>query len=160
MIPAFLSTDTSDQKVFNSEREILYQVLFDMKKDMNELKKVVHGLVAKGAASPDVIADLNKDSLPTKFAVDSADMQLPVKYNEVAKPIFADPVVEKHIDVEDAIVDKDYEEEALSLEEVERNMIVKALNRHQGKRKLAAQELKISERTLYRKIKEYNLEDL
>ncbi|WP_370567594.1 helix-turn-helix domain-containing protein [Dysgonomonas sp. Marseille-P4677] len=60
----------------------------------------------------------------------------------------------------DVIDAPEYEEETLSLQDVEKDMIIKALERHNGKRKNAAQDLKISERTLYRKIKEYNLENL
>lgn len=60
----------------------------------------------------------------------------------------------------DIIEAPEYEEETLSLQDVEKDMIIKALDRHNGKRKNAAQDLKISERTLYRKIKEYNLENL
>lgn len=165
MVPALSNSDThKDQKVFNSEREILYQVLFDMKKDMTELKKIVHGLIAKGATSPDILSDLNPDNVGKTIHVTSPDISLPVKYDEVNAPVFTtDPGVRSvnEEEVEDAVVDKDFqEEEPQSLEEVERNMIAKALARHQGKRKLAAQDLKISERTLYRKIKEYNLEDL
>ncbi|OJU54055.1 MAG: sigma-54-dependent Fis family transcriptional regulator [Bacteroidales bacterium 45-6] len=159
MVPFSSSADKSDQKIFNSEREILYQVLFDMKRDMTELKKIVHGLVSKGSVPPEVIADLNKDSHPSNFSVEP-EVQLPAKYENVVTPLFAEPTAVNRNEVEDAIVENDFPEETLSLEEVERSMIVKALSRHQGKRKLAAQDLKISERTLYRKIKEYNLEDL
>lgn len=160
MVPSFLSSEHSDQKVFNSEREILYQVLFDMKRDMTELKKIVHGLVANGTVPTDVIQDLNtKEVNATNLPVET-EIQLPAKYNHVTTPIYSEPSADNHSEVEDAIVENDYNDETLSLEEVEKNMIVKALNRHLGKRKLAAQDLKISERTLYRKIKEYNLEDL
>ncbi len=152
MVPASIAHENSDQKVFNSEREILYQVLFDMKRDMTELKKVVHGLVAKSGVSTELSS---KENVGHSLTV--SDSQLPAKY-DVATPIISEHPVEN--EVEDAIVENDNPEEMLSLEEVERNMITKALNRHQGKRKLAAQDLKISERTLYRKIKEYNLEDL
>jgi transcriptional regulator with PAS, ATPase and Fis domain len=159
MVPFSSPAEKSDQKIFNSEREILYQVLFDMKRDMTELKKIVHGLVAKGSVSSEVIGDLTKDTHPASFPVDT-EVQLPAKYENVVTPIFAESAAVNQNEVEDAIVENDFHEETLSLEEVERNMIVKALSRHQGKRKLAAQDLKISERTLYRKIKEYNLEDL
>lgn len=159
MVPFSASADKSDQKIFNSEREILYQVLFDMKRDMTELKKIVHGLVAKGAVPSDMISDLNQDSHPASFPVDT-EVQLPAKYDNVVTPLFAESAAGSQNEVEDAVVENDFPEETLSLEEVERSMIVKALSRHQGKRKLAAQDLRISERTLYRKIKEYNLEDL
>lgn len=115
----------SDQKTFTNEREILYQVLFDMKKDVNELKKLVHDIMGGNVQMP---------------VVDEPYLQL-------------HPLEESPIQEVEAV-----EEETLSLEEVEREMIRKALERHHGRRKNAAADLKISERTLYRKIKEYNLE--
>lgn len=117
----------AEQKVFNSEREILYQVLFDMKKDVTELKKLVHEIMNGG-------------------------VQLPV----VDEPSYVQPhPIHSMPSIQDA---EPYEEETLSLEEVEKEMIRKALEKHNGRRKNAAADLKISERTLYRKIKEYNLE--
>ncbi len=111
--PVLVKHET-EQKVFNSEREILYQVLFDMKKDVTE--------------------------------------QLPV----VDEPSYVQPhSIHSMPSIQDA---EPYEEETLSLEEVEKEMIRKALEKHNGRRKNAAADLKISERTLYRKIKEYNLE--
>ncbi len=144
----------SDQKLFNSEREILYQVLFDMRKDMNELKKVVHDLIGGKDSS-----HLSNDSVVPSSAITvinkDTNITVPVKYNET--PAVTSSPISK--DAED-IYSNDYEEEAVSLEDVEKEMIKKALERHSGKRKYAALDLKISERTLYRKIKEYNLEDL
>ena len=152
-----INAGATDQKLFNSEREILYQVLFDMRKDMNELKKVVHDLIA-GKEAP----HLNNDSvIPSSSAFTVIDkdtntnITVPVKYNDT--PSVSSLPISK--DAED-IDSNDYEEEAVSLQDVEKDMIKKALERHAGKRKYAAQDLKISERTLYRKIKEYNLENL
>lgn len=121
----------ADQKFFNSEREILYQVLFDMKKDVNDLKKLVHDIMGG-----------NIQQMPTTEEV-----------APYARPIHSVHPVHSSIQEAEAI-----EEESLSLEEVEKEMIQKALERHNGRRKNAAADLKISERTLYRKIKEYNLE--
>lgn len=123
----------SDYKMFNSEREILYQVLFDMKKDVNELKELVHGLM-------------------------SGNVAVPAKENEVA---FSHPHTHSHPirHVDHIIQEAEAVEEAvLSLEEAEKEMIRKTLEKYNGRRKSAAAELKISERTLYRKIKEFNLE--
>lgn len=122
--PVLVKSDT-DQKTFNSEREILYQVLFDMKKDVNDLKKLVHDIMG-------------------------GNVQVPVAEDTYLRPhtIEEAPILEAEA----------VEEETLSLEDVEREMIRKALERHNGRRKNAAADLKISERTLYRKIKEYNLE--
>jgi len=147
---------SNDQKMFNNEREILYQVLFDMKKDMNELKKVVHDLVAGNLSSSDimsspVINSANQDKALTPMVVNPQEKisHIPIK-NDIQDVI-------PEADIIDA---PDYEEQSLSLQDVEKDMIIKALDRHNGKRKNAAQDLKISERTLYRKIKEYNLESL
>lgn len=119
----------SEQKFFNSEREILYQVLFDMKKDVNELKKLVHDIMGGKMQMP--VAE------ETTFA------------HPIHPVVHASPIQE---------VEAVEEEETLSLEDVEKEMIRKALEKHNGRRKNAAADLKISERTLYRKIKEYNLE--
>jgi len=120
----------NEQKSFANEREILYQILFDMRKDVNDLKKLVH--------------DIMSGNVPV-------DM---VKENTYPHPIHPVTPIQTPIVQEAETV----EEETLSLEEVEKDMIKKALERNGGKRKNAAADLKISERTLYRKIKEYNLE--
>ena len=126
--PVLVKKQDNDQKFFNSEREILYQVLFDMKKDVNDLKKLVHDIM--GGKMPMPVADETPYAYPIR-------------------PVHSAPIQEAEA-VE--------EEETLSLEEVEKEMIRKALEKHNGRRKNAAADLKISERTLYRKIKEYNLE--
>lgn len=118
----------SEQKTFNTEREILYQVLFDMKKDVNELKKLVHEIMTGSIA-----------------------MTMPEETTSFSHPISTVHPVP-------SIQEAETVEETLSLEEVEKDMIRKALEKHNGRRKNAAADLKISERTLYRKIKEYNLE--
>ena len=116
----------SDQKSFANEREILYQVLFDMRKDVNDLKKLVHDIIGGNVTTVPVDKETN---YPSHIQT---------------------PFVQEAVTVE--------EDESMSLEDVEKDMIRKALERHKGKRKDAAADLKISERTLYRKIKEYNLE--
>lgn len=119
----------NEQRSFNNEREILYQILFDMRKDVNDLKKLVHDII--GGTVP-VSVDKNETYPSTIHSVTT--IQTPVQEAETV------------------------EEESMSLEDVEKDMIRRALERHNGKRKNAAADLKISERTLYRKIKEYNLE--
>lgn len=152
---------SSEQKNFNNEREILYQVLFDMKKDMNELKKIVHDIVAGNLSTKDIIATSaitsRQDTPLTPVVVNPHEHSpsIPAIKDDSHTIIPASDIPEA--DIIDA---PDYEEETLSLQDVEKDMIKKALERHNGKRKNAAQDLKISERTLYRKIKEYNLENL
>jgi len=139
-------------KTFESEREILYQVLFDMRRDMTELKKLVNTLMAERGNAP-----VASGSNTVPFMHESAYDLMPTP----STTINISPV--KHggglARVDDDIQDtEEIVEETLSLDEVEKEMIRKALDRHHGRRKNAAKDLKISERTLYRKIKEYGLE--
>ena len=128
-------------KTFESEREILYQVLFDMRRDMTELKKLVNTLMAErgGESNYNLVHP----------AVTSPTINISPLTHATPTISHADD------DIQDT---EEYVEETLSLDEVEREMIRKALERHHGRRKNAAKDLKISERTLYRKIKEYGLE--
>jgi transcriptional regulator with PAS, ATPase and Fis domain len=118
---------------FSNERELMYKVLFDMKNDLNELKKVVYGLMSGNAQMVTPSYPQHSASLDTH----QADRNQAIVLNE------------KQIDVEPS----------LSLVDNEKDLILKALRKHRGKRKDAAQDLGISERTLYRKIKEYNLDE-
>lgn len=138
-LPLLIANTHNNEKSFSNEREILYQVLFDMKKDIDELKKMVHQ-----HKQPPVTPTKNTDNEPS-FLPSIVDK------NTL-------PKTEKHIkevEIEDA---QEYEEHNFSVNEMEKNLIKKALEKHNGKRKLAALDLKISERTLYRKIKEYDLD--
>lgn len=128
------SANTTD---FSNEREILYKVLFDMKKDMNDLKKLVYDLMENGAE----INPTDIDNPLLKRTVDELHYP-PTSYKN------------EYDDIEDTA---EIIEESLSLEERERETIIKALEKYNGKRKKAAEELGISERTLYRKIKEYEI---
>lgn len=127
-----------------SERDILYKVLFDMKKDMSELKKLVIDIIQNGdhavayAENKHVINQLYRDIELPQTVKDPHTLTIhqPVKDFEAMKPI---------------------EEESLSLPEKESYLIKKALQKYKGKRKLAAEELGISERTLYRKIKDLGM---
>ncbi|MGQ9846714.1 MAG: sigma-54 interaction domain-containing protein [Bacteroidales bacterium] len=138
-VPALINSDYVDQKTFNTEREILFQILFDMRKDMAELKQQVQDLMNKSSnphISPmykdNVISKPDIKTIPQDFTAETADDD----------------------NIQDTVI---VEDESLSLVEKEKEMIKKALEKYHGKRKLAANELGISERTLYRKIKEYNL---
>ena len=133
-----------------SERELLYKVLFDMKKDMTELKKIVVDLLEEGTDSSAL--EQTKALLVKDF------------YDE---PVVAAPKPQpsthdfnlKHDNNENyqGFQESEVIEESLSLQDKEVEMIRKALEKHNGKRKNAADELGISERTLYRKIKEYKI---
>jgi transcriptional regulator with PAS, ATPase and Fis domain len=140
-----------DQKTFNTEREILYKILFDMKSDMNDLKKLVLEIIQKGPVETE-LHENNAQIIQKLYKNEASNMEA----SNLIKPTFEYP----HRS-EDTIQDtEEIIEESLSLEEKEKELITKALNKHHGKRKYAAEELGISERTLYRKIKEYNLNDL
>jgi transcriptional regulator with PAS, ATPase and Fis domain len=137
-----------DEKTFTSEREILYKILFDMKKDMNDLKKLVHELMQEGQ-TPKTHED-NAQLIRKLYQQEEKEF-------EPSSPPFQAPVIFKgpsHKDIQDT---EEFVEESLSLADKEIEMIRKSIDKHNGKRKLAARELGISERTLYRKIKEYKI---
>ena len=131
----------ADRKSFESEREILYSVLFDMRRDITELKNQVESLRAMG-----------KDSVEhMPYYTDSQDVAL-VQH---APTYHLQPAQGRY---ESVLNGDEYVEEAVSLDDVEKKAIILALERNKGKRRNAAKELNISERTLYRKIKEYGIE--
>ena len=132
---------------FASEREILYKILFDMRKDVNDLKRLVYDIMRKEEPR-------EKVAPPTSIVL--RDMYAPRPAETAAAPTAHKGFAREQ---EESIQDTEaVEEESLSLEEKEREMIARALEKNHGKRKLAAQDLGISERTLYRKLKEYNLD--
>lgn len=135
-----------------NEREIMYKFLFDMKKDLTELKKLVLD-IASTNGKLDLSAD--QSSLLNRYydEVHSDEVQTPL----LEAPKTADGFRFIEENEEDPFEVHEEVEESLSLEEREKELIQKALEKHRGKRKHAASELGISERTLYRKIKEYNL---
>ncbi len=156
-LPALLGVKPAGNgKSFESEREILYQVLFDMRRDVTELKKLVHDIMAERRGTS-VVASHEPvhyiQEAPVKLVHDA-----PVVMTSVPSVTpLSEPVV-KPAEAQEVQDTEEYMEENLSLDDVEKEMIRKALERHHGKRKNAANDLKISERTLYRKIKEYGLD--
>ena len=143
-LPAIIQKEES--RSFSSEREILYKILFDMKNDMTDLKKLVFELMEKDHGDLDLSE--SKEQLIRKLynSVDTTTRETPTH-------IEVPPEVDVTIQDTEEIV-----EESLSLMDKEIELIKKALEKHHGKRKHAANELGISERTLYRKIKEYNID--
>jgi transcriptional regulator with PAS, ATPase and Fis domain len=143
-LPAVLhSTESSS---FASEREILYKILFDMKNDMNDLKKLVFQFIQSGERSGELHAE---DAQIFSRLFNDSEV---ASSKQTVKPI---DIKKQHVGIQDT---ETIQEESLLLEDKEIELIKKALEKHRGKRKFAAEELGISERTLYRKIKEYNLE--
>ncbi|MBW6534841.1 MAG: sigma-54 dependent transcriptional regulator [Mariniphaga sp.] len=143
-LPALLSK--AEEKGFSNEREILYKILFDMKRDMNDLKKLVLDIIENKEAP------ISGDQAQIiRNLYDSEEINL-TKHEHSSKSMHIPPMDKNNIqDTEEVI------EESLSLEDKEIELIKKALEKHNGKRKYAAEELGISERTLYRKIKEHNI---
>ncbi len=143
-LPAIYKDNSVDEKTFESEREVLYKILFDMKSEVADLKKVVAELmsgeytVGKGNFTNNIddrIELIEKDRINR------------------AQPLGFSPE-----DLQNAEDTEEFVEESLSIADKEKELIIKALAKHNGKRKLAAEDLGISERTLYRKIKEYKLD--
>lgn len=146
MLPTLVGGQDHTETSFASEREILYKILFDMKKDMNDLKRLVYNLMQKEPAH---------EATPeptTSLVLRNLYENLPAEITPAHAPVLPHP--EEHIQESEAVI-----EESFSIEEKEKELIVKALEKNHGKRKLAANDLGISERTLYRKLKEYNLDN-
>ncbi|WP_412466839.1 sigma 54-interacting transcriptional regulator [Pedobacter sp. KLB.chiD] len=138
-----------------TERDILYKVLFDMKKDMVELKKLVAEIIQHGGNTATVLAD-NPQYINQLYR----DVELPVGQERaftIQHPAQGTNNVNNNNNTDYFAHEAEEVEESLSLVDKESDLIKKALKKHKGKRKFAAQELGISERTLYRKIKELNL---
>ena len=148
-LPALYSG--KDEKTFASEREILYQILFDLKKDVTDMKKLVNDILENGGDHKQIYDD------------NAGIIQRIYREEESLTPDSGGLAKVQHIatinkqDVDNILDTEEFVEESLSLEDKEKELICKALEKHNGKRKYAAQELGISERTLYRKIKEYNI---
>ncbi|MFN7312223.1 MAG: sigma-54 interaction domain-containing protein [Bacteroidota bacterium] len=137
-----------------SERDIFYKVLFDLRKDMNDLKGIVFGMIQNGG-NADVLSGVMNNMNNTNEHLSNINTQF---YNaQPTTPVnLQTPItpVNHVIEINEAIPVN----ESLSIEEKEIELIRKALQKFNGRRKKAAQELGISERTLYRKIKQYDLE--
>jgi transcriptional regulator with PAS, ATPase and Fis domain len=144
-LPVLLKDGTKTGNEF-SERELLYKVLFDMKKDMNDMKQLVNELMQNAGNDPNWKERnahlLNNLQPETKNIIPTSDPNITIHHPNVeVTPIH------RHEEVE----------ESLSLEEKEKEFIRKALHKYKGRRKMAAKELGISERTLYRKMNEYKI---
>ncbi|MDO9339677.1 MAG: sigma-54 dependent transcriptional regulator [Bacteroidales bacterium] len=148
-LPAVIKKD--EDKSFSSEREILYKILFDMKSDMNDLKKLVFDLLRRGETDV-TFQETNSRVIKNLFRETNGEES--VSSSTEAQSVDFSPHQTRD-DIQDT---EEIFEESLSLADKEVEMIKKALEKYNGKRKMAANELGISERTLYRKIKEYGIE--
>ncbi|AWW31778.1 sigma-54-dependent Fis family transcriptional regulator [Echinicola strongylocentroti] len=148
-----------------SEREILYKVLFDMKKDMTELKKLVLDTYQSGGINQNIIKKHHSlfDDMETSVSFDdtpskeSSSSSMPIVLESGKLSSQRTHTEEYEDEIEDIIHEED--DNSLSIEKKEKELIIKALRKHNNKRKYAAQDLGISERTLYRKIKQYDINE-
>ncbi|MEO8535648.1 MAG: sigma-54 dependent transcriptional regulator [Flavobacterium sp.] len=149
--------DKKKEGDFSTERDILYKVLFDMKSDLNDLKKLTLELMKNGSSK---VQDINPNLIQKIYGSQENDSE--IDFEEQPRTAVMTPAVrEENYQIQD---DNNYldaetieEEEILRLEQKEIEMIKKSLEKNKGKRKAAADELGISERTLYRKIKQFDL---
>ena len=158
-LPALFAGQHNQQN-FSTEREILYQVLFDMKKDMNDLKALVHNTIGRQPVEiqeeevhyPTAIIDLDDTLIAPRKQMEVVVENQPIEINH-----YAEETEPYHDEVEfQEVVEP---QKPTTLQDMELQMIVKALEKNRGKRRETAKELQISERTLYRKIKEYGLDE-
>ena len=151
-LPALVDKE-KDSSDFSTERDIMYKILFDMRSDINDLKKLTLDLLNTNPS-----AELTQDDqkliqkIYNSESFDENTVEKTTPIVQVPQSIISTPKESYHY-----IEDIEEETEPVSLQEKEVEMIQTSLEKHKGKRKLAAEELGISERTLYRKIKQYNL---
>lgn len=160
-LPSVISEEKRSKSDFSNEREILYKVLFDMKNDLNDLKKLTMELMESG--NDESFKEENINLIKKVYGDSASEKEFSEESHEEQLEILQLPNQKKHRETEPKLEDPyDYaeeieEEETLSLQDKEVELIKKSLDRHHGRRKPAADELGISERTLYRKIKQYDL---
>ncbi|AZA81174.1 sigma-54-dependent Fis family transcriptional regulator [Chryseobacterium lactis] len=166
-LPMVVNTpNTPKQNDFGSEREIMYKILFDMRNDINDLKSLTSELIKNrgtGDLSNHEKSLINRIYTPETQPQQVSSGSLLYFENNNDTPTVQTPTIisnpdDSYEDIEDIEVEEN-RPESLSLQNNEKDLIIKALEKHKGRRNRAADELGISQRTLYRKIKQYNLED-
>jgi DNA-binding NtrC family response regulator len=149
-LPVLAAHASSSNGDFSNERDLLYKLFFDMKKDVTELKKMFVDIL-KNPANASAAAAYAQEALIHEYPA----MNELQNSSAPAFPQVSHPMIIKH----DDIYAHEEVEESLNIMDKEKELIVKALKKHKGKRKDASTDLGISERTLYRKLKEYNIDD-
>ena len=147
-LPAIIQNKV-DENDFSSEREILYKVLFDMRSDLNDLKKLTQEIMNESELN---VTKNEHSSLIKKIYGDNDEVDF--NFDTKNKNVISDKIIKDKFEYAEEV----REEETLSIQDKELELIIKALERNNRKRKAAASELGISERTLYRKIKQYNID--
>ncbi len=161
-LPSAVNNTTGGDEHFE-ERELLYKLLFEMKNDMNDLKSLVYGLIKKNDLSfPEISQDVAA-ALPAPKTFDALkfDNRFAKEEPNVVEPNleWLDTPNQPEIRVQKGTFDEmELVDESLNIEDMEKDLIKRALRKHSNRRKEAAQDLGISERTLYRKIKQYDLQ--
>ena len=148
--------DKKSESEFNTEREILYKVLFDMKSDLHDLKKLTLELMQNGVANA---KETNANLIKKIYGSNEDDNEIYFE-EEPTTAVMTTPTEKNNFQIPEVnyqFTESIEEEEVLKLEQKEIELIKKSLEKNKGKRKLAADELGISERTLYRKIKQFDL---
>jgi len=153
-LPAVINNKEKSNE-FSNEREILYKILFDMKKDLNDLKQITDNLKKENKNTNTIRKDI--ENLEELYEINSKKEVVKNKIIDLDKKEINTGDQEK-IDDKYHFAEEIKEEETLSIHDKELELIIKALERNHGKRKPAADELGISERTLYRKIKQHDIE--
>ena len=151
-LPILAHTNGTSTPEFANEREILYKLFFDMKKDVTELKRMFLDILQ----NPEMVAKnqslINELKESDSYRIKSNDLMQPMlvqQASQTSQPVIMNNNIHEHVEVE----------ESLNIMDKEKELIVKALKKHRSKRKDAALDLGISERTLYRKLKEYDIEE-
>lgn len=153
---ATVGGNTGGSHSFETEREVIYKVMMDMRSNMETMRQEIDGLKKQLA---DVKQGSRNDNTPvidttqtvTALPQPAAQIQQPIYFDSAHTPAVVDAVAEEYVEPA--------ERETMNLDKMERQMTEMALEKHKGKRKQAAQELGISERTLYRRIHQYGLDD-
>lgn len=153
-----VANNSDNSANFSSEREILYNVLFDMKKDMADLKLLVANILSGKIKIADYDIDSNNINTLTRSLQNISEE--PEIETEVILdyPSISTKKPSKTIDISDQI-EMQFEEKPLSLAELEKATIIASMKRNKGSRRMVAKELQIAERTLYRKLKEYDIDE-
>jgi DNA-binding NtrC family response regulator len=169
LLPA-LYTDLHKKPEGFTERDLLYKILFDLRKDVTDMKKLVHHMLKQGNYSDEIIqenqelfenigTEIAKEKLkPAAYLLEGSSKSKPYELSPLRGKSDFNSNGDKE-EIEDITHETELDE-SLSIEKKEKELIIKALHKNQNKRKYAAQDLGISERTLYRKIKQYELEDI
>ena len=148
-LPVLAHVNGNSQHEFANEREILYKLFFDMKKDVTELKKLFFEVIQNPAVinqNPAMMKELTELQPHHEY---TPPVIMHGTATQPAQPVIMHNDIQDHVEVE----------ESLNIMDKEKELIIKALKKHKGKRKDASMDLGISERTLYRKLKEYNIDE-